>query len=85
MLIAEDDSTISLSENVGSEIEASAITKPRPHREKRERTLILGWNNRAPKMIAQLDRYVPPASEVTVVAPKAANYRPGSTDSCTKL
>jgi ion channel POLLUX/CASTOR len=70
VLIAEDDSTISLSENVGSEVEASAITKPRPHREKRERTLILGWNNRAPKMIAQLDRYVPPASEVTVVAPE---------------
>lgn len=70
VLIAEDDSTISLSENVDPEVEAGAITKPQPHREKRERTLILGWNNRAPKMIAQLDRYVPSGSEVTVVAPE---------------
>src|SRR5918994_1605806 len=69
-LRTRNDSTISLSENVDPEVEAGAIRKPRPHREKRERTLILGWNNRAPKIIAQLDRYVPPGSEVTVVAPE---------------
>ena len=70
ILIAEDDGAVSLSENVAPEVDAGAIRKPRPRREEPERTLILGWNHRAPTMIGQLDRYVPPGSEVTVVAPK---------------
>ena len=72
ILIAEDDSAIALSENAAPKVEAGAISKPRPRREKPERTLILGWNDRAPMMIAQLDRYVPPGSEVTVVTPEGA-------------
>src|ERR687897_1611504 len=72
ILIAEDDSAIALSENADPKVDASAIRKPKPRREKPERTLILGWNDRAPKMIAHLDRYVPPGSEVTVVTPEGA-------------
>jgi hypothetical protein len=72
ILIAEDDSAIALCENAGPEIDAGVIRKPRPRTEKSERTLILGWNDRAPTMIAHLDRYVPPGSEVTVVAPEGA-------------
>jgi voltage-gated potassium channel Kch len=72
ILIAEDDSAIALSENADPKIDAGAIRKPKPHREKPERTLILGWNDRAPKMIAHLDRYVSPGSEVTVVTPEGA-------------
>jgi ion channel POLLUX/CASTOR len=33
-----------------------------------ERTLILGWNSKAPRIIMELDQYVPAASEVLVVA-----------------
>jgi voltage-gated potassium channel Kch len=72
ILIAEDDSAIALSENADPKVDAGAIRKPKPRREKPERTLILGWNDRAPKMIAHLDRYVPPGSEVTVVTPEGA-------------
>ena len=72
ILIAEDDSAIALSENADPKVEAGAIRKPRPRREIPERTLILGWNDRAPIMIAHLDRYVPPGSEVTVVTPEGA-------------
>ena len=72
ILIAEDDSAIALSENADPKVEAGAIRRPRPHREKPERTLILGWNERAPMMIAHLDRYVSPGSEVTVVIPEGA-------------
>jgi voltage-gated potassium channel Kch len=69
MLIAEDDNTIALSENAPPEIDAGAIRKPRRSPSQRpERTLVLGWNGRGPTMIVQLDRYVPPGSEVTVVA-----------------
>jgi voltage-gated potassium channel Kch len=72
MLIAEDDTTITLSGNSGPEVVAGTIRKPRPCGQKPERTLVLGWNGRAPTMIAQLDRYVPPGSEVTVVASEGA-------------
>jgi voltage-gated potassium channel Kch len=72
ILIAEDDSAIALSENADPKVDAGAIRKPKPRREKPERTLILGWNDRAPTMIAHLDRYVPPGSEVTVVTPEGA-------------
>jgi voltage-gated potassium channel Kch len=72
ILIAEDDSAIALSENADPKVEAGAIRRPRPHREKPERTLILGWNERAPMMIAHLDRYVSSGSEVTVVTPEGA-------------
>src|SRR5215218_1172194 len=72
ILIAEDDSAIALSENADPKVEAGANRRPRPHREKPERTLILGWNERAPMMIAHLDRYVSPGSEVTVVTPEGA-------------
>jgi voltage-gated potassium channel Kch len=93
ILVAEDDSAIALSDNPDPVIDADAIRKPRPRREAPERTLVLGWNDRAPTMIAQLDRYVPPGSEVTVVGPEGAglptrfdelayqtvNARPGNT------
>ncbi len=77
ILIAEDDSAIALSENADPEVETGAIRSPRPRGEDPERTLILGWNDRAPTMIAQLDRYVPPGSEVTVVAPEGAGLPDG--------
>src|SRR5215203_844 len=58
VLIAEDDSTIHLSEHQADEVDSRAIRKP-PSREPRpERTLILGWNDRAPKIVTELDHYV---------------------------
>jgi ion channel POLLUX/CASTOR len=68
ILIAEDDSDISLSDNAPPEIDDGEIRKPRSPERKPDRTLILGWNSRAPTIIAMLDGYVPPGSEVTVVA-----------------
>jgi ion channel POLLUX/CASTOR len=68
ILIAEDDSAIALSESARPEIDAGAIREAGPREQEPERTLILGWNGRAPTIIAQLDGYVPPGSEVTVVA-----------------
>jgi voltage-gated potassium channel Kch len=67
VLIAEDDSAIHLSEHQSPEIDARAIRKPPSHEPGPERTLILGWNDRAPTIVAELDHYVHPGSEVTVV------------------
>jgi len=67
VLIAEDDSAIELSEGPPPEIDAGEIRKSPPREPEPERTLILGWNDRAPRIVAELDHYVHPGSEVTVV------------------
>jgi voltage-gated potassium channel Kch len=72
ILIAEDDSAIALSERQAPQIDAGAIRKPPPREPGPERTLILGWNDRAPTIVAELDHYVQPGSEVTVVTPDGA-------------
>jgi ion channel POLLUX/CASTOR len=72
VLIAEDDSTIALSEGPAPEIDAGAIRKTPPREREPERTLILGWNDRAPKIVSELDHYVHAGSEVTVVTPDEA-------------
>jgi voltage-gated potassium channel Kch len=77
ILIAEDDSRISLSENAEADLGLGAIRKALPREAKPERTLVLGWNDRAPTMISQLDGYVPAGSEVTVVAPEDAGLPAG--------
>jgi voltage-gated potassium channel Kch len=69
VLIAEDDSAIELSEGAAPGIDAGAVRKSPPHEPEPERTLILGWNDRAPRIVAELDNYVHPGSEVTVVTP----------------
>jgi ion channel POLLUX/CASTOR len=70
ILIAQDDSTIAPSEHLAPQIDAGAIREPTPHGSRPERTLILGWNDRAPTIVAELDHYVQPGSEITVVTPE---------------
>ena len=67
ILIAEDDSAISLS-GAADPVGVGAIRRPGVVEQGPERTLILGWNRRAPTIIAKLDSYVPYGSDVTVVA-----------------
>jgi ion channel POLLUX/CASTOR len=76
VLIAEDDSTIGLTEGPAPEIDAGAIRKTPPRELVPERTLILGWNDRAPKIVSELDHYVQPGSEVTVVTSDGAWQQP---------
>jgi voltage-gated potassium channel Kch len=68
ILIAEDDSATALGEGTDPEIDAAAIKKSKPRKQRPERTLILGWNDRAPTIIAKLDGYVASGSEITVVS-----------------
>jgi ion channel POLLUX/CASTOR len=72
VLIAEDDSAIHLSEHQEPEIDARAIRKPPSREPGPERTLILGWNDRAPTIVTELDNYVRSGSEMTVVTPHGA-------------
>src|SRR5215213_2374661 len=72
VLIAEDDSSIGLSEGTAPEINEGAIRKSPPREQEPERTLILGWNDRAPTIVAELDHYVHFGSEVMVATPDGA-------------
>ncbi len=69
--ISEDDDTVRLSGLTDYRIAAGAIREARARDRTPERTLILGWSHRAPAIIIELDNYVAPGSEVTVVADTA--------------
>jgi len=66
--ISEDDDTVVLSGLTDVGIDETAIRMAQPMPARPERTLILGWNWRAPLIINELDRYVAAGSQVTVVA-----------------
>jgi voltage-gated potassium channel Kch len=65
--ISEDDDTVKVSDAAPAidegAIHGAAATAPRP-----ERTLILGWNEQGMTIVRELDRYVAPGSELTLVA-----------------
>lgn len=65
--VSEDDNTVRLNGHGLTAVDERAIriacrAVPTP-----ERTLILGWNSRAPSILNELDNYVAPGSEVMVV------------------
>ena len=67
IVISEDDDTIRLSGLTEYKVESSAIQETAPKAPSAERTLMLGWNERAPSIIRELDNYVASNSAVTVV------------------
>jgi len=65
--ISADDDTIRLSGAREIAIDEAAIRAARPREKMPERTLVLGWNDRASAIIAELDAYVGPGSTALVV------------------
>ncbi len=65
--ISADDDTIVLSGQPGKP-DSSLVIEPTPSPRQAERTLVLGWNNKTPRIITELDAYVAPGSELIVVA-----------------
>lgn len=72
IVIAEDDSTIRLAETGTIKADERTIKLITPQPPTPWRTLILGWNQRAPIVLRELDSYSVVGSEVTVVADMAA-------------
>jgi voltage-gated potassium channel Kch len=66
--ISADDDTVVLSGKTDLGIVPEAIHSASPTEPAPERTLILGWNWRACTVINELDNYVVPGSQLTVVA-----------------
>jgi K+/H+ antiporter YhaU regulatory subunit KhtT len=65
--IAEDDSTLKTTHEKYT-LQEHAIVNLQPEPNKPERTLLLGWNNRAPIIIKELNNYVVPGSSIKVVS-----------------
>ena len=66
--ISEDDDTVKVSDQPGA-VDERAIHGASPTAQRPERTLILGWNERGPAIVRELDRYVAAGSELTLVSP----------------
>jgi voltage-gated potassium channel Kch len=67
IVISEDDDTVRLATETATVDEAAIRTTARTQVPP-ERTLVLGWNRRAPTIIRELDGYVASGSAVMVVA-----------------
>jgi ion channel POLLUX/CASTOR len=66
--ISADDDTIRLSSGALPPVDEEAIRTASPREQAPERTLILGWNDRAGTIVGELDNYVGEGSMVQVVA-----------------
>ncbi len=67
IVVSEDDDTIRLT-TTSPAVDEAAIRTIEPAPAAPERTLVLGWNRRAPTIIRELDGYVAAGSELVVVA-----------------
>jgi len=67
VIIAEDDDAIAFKPFTGS-VDRAAIRRAAEQVVAPERTLLLGWNRRAPLIASELSRFVAPGSVLTVVA-----------------
>jgi voltage-gated potassium channel Kch len=82
--ISENDTTVCLSGLTELHINAEALRTHQALPHKPERTLILGWNERAPDIMQQLDTYVAPGSMLTVAADRPG-LEPGEGWACPAL
>jgi hypothetical protein len=71
IILAEDDLLIRLASGTPPPVREEAISTAVVREPVPERTLMLGWNHRAPKIIELLDEFLAPASELVVAAPRA--------------
>ncbi|CAN5754257.1 lipoprotein [soil metagenome] len=68
IVIASDDSGVRLEERPASAPVVGRIVAPQPFAHRPERTIVLGWNQRAAAILRHLDDFVAPGSDVLVVA-----------------
>src|SRR5690606_37303715 len=66
IVLAEDDLLIRLASDPAPPVKEAAIATATPRAPEPERTLMLGWNHRAPKIIELLDAFLAPGSALTV-------------------
>jgi voltage-gated potassium channel Kch len=65
--ITEDDSTLVLGKSSAPAPDKSVISIGERTKGGKERTLILGWNEKGKSIVSELDKYVAPGSDVMIV------------------
>lgn len=70
IILAEDDLLIRLASGAAPPVREEAISTAVVREPVPERTLMLGWNHRAPKIIELLDEFLAAGSELVVAAPR---------------
>ena len=68
IVIAADEAAVRHAHAPVGVIRGETILPPRDRDRPQERTLILEWNRRAPRIVSELDNYVTPGSRISVVA-----------------
>lgn len=68
VVIAADDDRVTFGSPPANAVDEAAIVVATPAPAAPERTLVLGWNRRGGKLIAELDNYVAAGSTVRIVA-----------------
>jgi voltage-gated potassium channel Kch len=66
--VSEDDDTVILSGKTEFDIDHSAIKHDKTREKPTESTLVLGWNEKGPSIIRELDNYAAHGSKLTIVA-----------------
>ncbi|WP_354670864.1 potassium transporter TrkA [Actinomadura sp. DC4] len=69
IMLAEDDLLIRLADTP-PQVVSDAISTTAPEPAKPARTLLIGWNQRAPKIVSLLDAFAEPGSTLDVAAPR---------------
>lgn len=68
VVVSADDDTIRMSNGASPNIDLTAIRQSSAHPRAPQQTLVLGWNERGPTIVRELNNYVAPGSEVVVVS-----------------
>jgi Trk K+ transport system NAD-binding subunit len=66
--ISEDDDTVVANGGLEATIDRGVFERSQAGTPQEESTLVLGWNDKGGRIVAELDNYVKPGSKVTVVA-----------------
>ena len=66
--ISEDDDTIILEDNIEFKIDKNSFALSEKTKQKEERTLILGWNEKGKRIVKELDDFLTPGSNTVVVS-----------------
>lgn len=82
IVLAEDDTLIRLAEGRPRVVEA-AISRRLRSDPAPERTLLLGWNKRAPQIVELLDAFAIPGSRLVVACPDLVDHLIGGTSNLT--
>lgn len=68
VVVAEDDSVLATAPRTTATVDAGAFAEAHVEEPRPSHAVLIGWNERAPVVISELDRYAAPGSTLTVLS-----------------